>query len=240
MVLDTIFNDVRFLFYAWRELVMPRQVKSHPVTGRWTPNTFPQRIGAFLWSLLGALVIGAFYPILFVGLVFRRQMKAIDGTVGRLGVITIGALVTIGWAAVGFTSLPVGGTVGAAVSGAIGITLFGIGLLAAKFKLRFVSYPAFINTLLFPPVVLSYFVPSLKEVIFPKTSGIVIWLLNNVFEPIGAADLLSSYFTLEGAAYMLFWFSVSLVVGWTLAALVTLASRVRERSAEARRSQLEG
>lgn len=239
MVLRAIRDDVSFLFFAWRGLLMPRQTNPHPVTGRWQPTTVTQRLGAFVWSVLGALVITVLYPLIFVGLLFRRQAQALEYTASRVGWAVVGLFVILAWAAVGVAGFPVGSAVGAGIGVAVGGMLFGIGLLAHKYRLRSISYPAFLNTLLFPPVVVAYFVPAVSQFVFPQTSTLVSWLLTNIFRPVGLASVFSRYFTLEGGAYLAFWFGTAVLLGWALAAIVTLAERVRTKADQAGRNRIQ-
>jgi len=90
------------------------------------------------------------------------------------------------------------------------------------------AYPSAMNAVFLPPVVAALYSPTLASAVFPSSTTLAVWLLENVFTgPVGA--FFETTFDLEGLTYVALWFGIAVPVGWVLGVAVTLADVVRPK-----------
>ncbi|QLG48303.1 hypothetical protein [Natrinema halophilum] len=234
--------DIQRLHGAWMEIVFPRQRgRGHSVMGKWKPETVPQKVSYYGWSVLGLIGLLALYPLTVLGLATRFYAAKLDSTRTRLGIVGVTALallgwglLTVAWGAMSYMEqvdipleavLAVAAASGVAtVSTALAATFSKVGGRAATVIL---AYPFAMTALFLPPVVAALVTPSLHPYVLDPSYDFAVWVLDNVLVLGGANDILRSNFTLEGPAYAGMWLGISIPLGWFLGSIVALANLVR-------------
>ncbi|WP_312908616.1 hypothetical protein [Natronosalvus caseinilyticus] len=234
--------DLARLHGAWMELVFPRQRgRGHSVMGKWKPESLPQKVGYYLWSLVGALGILLVYPFTVIGLATRYYAAKLDSTRTRLGIVGVTAvallgwgLLTIAWGAMSYmeqVDVPLDAVY--AVAAASGVATVSTALAAAcsKFGGRplsvILAYPFAMTALFLPPVVAALVTPSLEPYVLEPSYDLAVWLLDTVFVVGDLNQYLRNNYQLEGAAYAAMWLGFSFPMGWFLGTMVSLANVVR-------------
>ncbi len=237
---EAIRIDLETIHEGWMALAFPKvRTGAHAVLGAWRPRSTPALVAFYVWSAIGALVVGAVYPLAVLGFAVRYYTVRLDRTATRVGMLGVILLSILAWGALtlfaryrfsfeGFLAVGAAGTV-ATVSAALSV-------LFARIDGRFTSvvfaYPFGVTALFLPPVVAALYSPALANVVFPRSDLLAIWLLDNVLDVGGLNVWLRSRFDLVGVAYVGMWFGLAVPVGWILGLLVTLADLVRPTPAE--------
>ncbi|MGA9403186.1 hypothetical protein [Haladaptatus sp.] len=235
--------------------------QSHSVLGKWRPQSTSGKVAYSGWSIVGSFIVALLYPFVLFGFATRYYTSKIDRTaasLGVLGVILLSAVVWGGLAALakyrfsteGFYAVAAAGgvaTVAAALAyltsrygGRITTVLFAYQILKShllKYRVNsrittvLFAYPFGMTAIFLPPVVAALYSPTLSNVIFPNSTNLAVWLLDNVLTYRNIDEVLRARFNLEGLAYVGMWFGIAVPVGWILGFLVTLANLMRPKSA---------
>jgi len=234
-VIAGIRYDLRTLHTHWMGIVFP-QVRDdpHPVTGSWSPETPLQRALYAVWALLGALGLLGLYPLAVLGLATRFYVRRFDRTATRIGVVGVVLLSVVVWGALtalarlrfspeGFLAVGAAGAV-ATVSAVLAV---GFSRVGGRGTSVLFAYPFAVTAVFLPPVVAALYSPTLADAIFPRSTSLAVWLLDNVLTVGGVNTLLRQRFDLIGYAYVGMWAGISVPLGWMLGVLVTLANVVR-------------
>lgn len=234
-LVDAIRIDVARLHATWMEILFPRQLNPSRVLGKWTPDTTGQQISYYGWGLLGLPLVLLGYPLLLLGYTTRFYAKKLDTATARIGILGVVLTSLVAWglltAAAWFRNFSAEGLVAVAAAGGVATIAAVLAVVFSRVGGRFTSvllaYPAAMTALFLPPVVAALYSPALANVIFPESTSIAIWILDNVLTVGGINDVLREQFALEGAAYVLMWFGIAVPLGWLLGAVVALADVVR-------------
>jgi hypothetical protein len=240
-LLEAIRIDLNTIHEGWMVQAFP-QVRSgaHDVLGAWRPSSLPVLVLFYIWSAIGAIVVGAVYPFTVLGFAIRYYAIRLDRTAARIGIVGVVLLSILVWGALsvfaryrfsleGFLAVVAAGGV-ATVSAALSVTFARIG---GRFTTVVFAYPFGMTALFLPPVVAALYSPSLAQVVFPRSDLLAVWLLDNVLD-IGGLNLwLRTRFDLVGLTYVGMWFGLAVPLGWVLGLLVTLADLVRPTRASA-------
>jgi MFS family permease len=241
-IIDGIRLDVRRLHETWMELLFPRQRGAqHSVLGKWKPSTTGDTIKYRVWSAIGVPLVALLYPLMLFGVVVRFYSRRFDSLATRIGLGGTVLLMTVVWGAltaivrfyggfgqVGFVAVLVA-SVTAVVSSALAFVFWAKGGRATTVLL---AYPFGVTAILLPPVVAAFYSDAVGAIVFSRSRQINIYLLNNLFEPLGLKQLLTDTFELQGLAFAAMWFAIAVPVGWLLGLLVTLANLTRPREDE--------
>lgn len=233
-----LFVDLKRFHEHWMALLYPRQVDAEgTVLGKWKPRTRGGRYKYRLWGLVGLVVVALAYPLVLLGTVVRFQSRRVDAGAARLGVLGVVVLSVLAWGALALLArarFPFEGFVAVLASGGVATVSAVLAVLFARIDGRTTTvvfaYPFGVTAVFLPPVVAALYSPTLAEVVFPQSESLAIWILANVFEPVGLREPINANFDLVGYAYVLMWFGLAVPVGWTLGILVTLADVVRPRT----------
>lgn len=237
VLLTAIRVDLRRLHDGWMGLVFPRQrIAPHNVLGRWRPQTLSGRLSYWIWYLIGAPLVLALYPPLLAGFAVRFQAHKLDNMATRIGILGVVLLSLVVWGVlslVAFVRLPIEGFVAVLAAGIVATTSAALAFVLARVGGRgttiALAYPFGVNAIFLPPVVAAFYSPWLAQVIFPGSERLAIWILANLFEPVGLRWVINAYFDLTGVAYAGMWFAIAVPVGWVLGLLVALADLVRPK-----------
>ncbi|MFC6717856.1 hypothetical protein ACFQGT_09465 [Natrialbaceae archaeon GCM10025810] len=234
--------DIERLHGAWMELIFPRQRgRGHSVMGKWKPETLPQSIAYYAWSLLGAIGLLLLYPLTVLGLATRFYAAKLDSTRTRLGIVGVTGiallgwgLLTVAWWAMSFmeqVEIPIDAVLAVAAASAIATISTALAATCAKFGGRAVTvvlaYPFAMTALFLPPVVAALVTPALEPYVLDPSYDLAVWVLDNVLFLGGVNEFLRSNFELEGAAYAAMWLGFSFPLGWFFGIVVALANVVR-------------
>lgn len=232
---EAIRIDLNTIHEGWMVLAFPKvRTGAHAVLGAWRPDTLPSLAAFYLWSLLGAVMVGVVYPFAVLGFAIRYYATKLDRTAARVGMLGVVLLSVVGWGALtvfaryrfsteGFLAVAAAGGV-ATVSAALAIVFARIGGRGTTVVL---AYPFGVTALFLPPVVAALYSPSLGAIVFPRSDLVAVWLLDNVLDVYGLNTYLRTRFDLVGLTYVGMWFGLAIPVGWFLGLLVSLANLVR-------------
>ena len=236
-LVEAIRIDLETIHEHWMVLAFPRvRTGSHAVLGAWRPRSTFARLRFYFWSLIGMLVVGVLYPFAVAGFAIRFYSTKLDRTAARIGIIGVVLLSVVVWGALavfarlqftteGFLAVAAAGVV-ATVSAALAVLFARVDGRATTVVL---AYPFGVTALFLPPVVAALYSPSLANVVFPRSTSLAIWILDNVLAVGGLNTWLRTRFELVGFAYVAMWFGLAVPVGWFLGLLVTLADVVRPK-----------
>lgn len=236
-LLGAIRIDLKRLHETWMELLFPRQLDPSTVLGKWKPDTTVQTVAYRAWAALGVPIVAIGYPLLLLGFVTRFHVRRIDSATTRLGVLGVVVLSLVAWALLtvvaylrqfsydGLVAVIAAGLV-ATVSAALAVVFSRVGGRGTSVAL---AYPAGVTAIFLPPVVAALYSPTLGSVIFPESTNIAIWILDNVLIW-GIGEYLRANFQLEGVAYVGMWFGIAVPLGWFLGGIVALADLIRPKS----------
>ncbi|ODR81955.1 hypothetical protein BG842_25945, partial [Haladaptatus sp. W1] len=216
----------------------PRQrQQSHSVLGKWQPQSTTGKVAYSIWSVVGTVVVALLYPFVLFGFAARYYTSRIDRTaasLGVLGVIVLSVVVWGGLAALASYRFSTEGFYAVAAAGGVATVAAVFSYLTSRYGGRITTvlfaYPSGMTAIFLPPVVAALYSPALSNVIFPNSTNLAVWLLNNVLTYRGIDEILRARFGLEGLAYVGMWFGIAVPVGWVLGFLVTLANLMRPKS----------
>jgi hypothetical protein len=234
--LEAIRVDLVRLHGAWMELLFDRQLEPvHPTLGKWRPETFGEKIGYYAWGVLGALALVVAYPLTVFGFAVRAyagRLRNAAVALGFLGVILVTAVV---WglltAATYLAAFPWDGVLAVAVGGAVATVSAGLAVVFAYVDGRattvLLAYPFAFTAVFLPPVVAAFYSPTLAAMVFPGSTSLATWILDNLLAFWGLAAYLRATFDLIGLGYVAMWIALSFPVGWFLGLVVSAANLVR-------------
>ena len=233
-------TDLQTLHTRWMTVVFDQLAEpSHPVLGGWRPESAGERAAYWAWALLGACVLVVLYPLALFGFATRFYVRRFDRTSTRLGVVGTVLLVVVVWGAltaVARVRFSTEGFVAVAAAGSVAVVATVLALAFSRVGGRVTTvlfaYPLSVTALFLPPVVAALYSPTLADIVFPRSTTLAEWLLDNVLAYRDVATLIRERFDLEGYAYVGMWAGISVPIGWGLGVLVTLANIVRPSDAE--------
>jgi hypothetical protein len=246
---DAIRVDVSRLHATWMEVLFPRQLNPSRVLGRWRPESTGQKVSYYGWAMLGLPLVVLGYPLLLLGFATRFYAKKLDSATTRLGIVGVVGLSVVAWglltAAAWLRNFSFEGLVAVAAAGAVATVAAALAVVFSRIGGRFttvlLAYPSAMTALFLPPVVAALYSPALANVVFPESTSIAIWILDNLLTVGDLNTYLREEFALEGAAYVLMWFGIAVPVGWLLGGVVALADLIRPSNDKKRgRSQSSG
>ncbi|MFB6168677.1 MAG: hypothetical protein ABEJ43_07500 [Haloferacaceae archaeon] len=234
-LLGAIRIDLRRLHASWMELLFPRQLEPSRVLGKWTPETTAQQVGYYGWAALGVPLVAVGYPLLLLGLVVRFNARQLDSATARLGLAGVVVVSLLAWgaltAAAWLRDFSTEGLVAVAAAGVVATVAAAATVLFHRVGGRGTSvvlaYPAGTTALFLPPVVAALYSPVVASVVFPGTTSLAVWLLDNVFALVSLAEPIRAQYTLEGVAYAGMWVGIAVPLGWFLGLVVAIADLVR-------------
>lgn len=233
-IVSGIRADVQELHDYWMAIVFPQLRRTHAVMGRWRPASAGQRAAFYVWGALGALALLVGYPLLVLGFATRFYSRRADSTATRIGLVGVLVLSAVVWGLLTLLArlrFSPEGFLAVAAASAVAVTSAGLAVVFSRVGGRattvLLSYPMAMNAFFLPPVVAALYSPSLAGVVFPESTTLARWLLDNVLVVGNINSYLRARFTLEGAAYVAMWSAIAVPVGWLLGAVVTLADAVR-------------
>ncbi|MCO8244377.1 hypothetical protein [Haladaptatus sp. AB643] len=238
-LIDAIRYDIAQLHTGWMALFFPRQrQQSHSVLGKWRPQSTSGKVAYSGWSIVGSFIVALLYPFVLFGFATRYYTSKIDRTaasLGVLGVILLSAVVWGGLAALAKYRFSTEGFYAVAAAGGVATVAAALAYLTSRYGGRITTvlfaYPFGMTAIFLPPVVAALYSPTLSNVIFPNSTNLAVWLLDNVLTYRNIDEVLRARFNLEGLAYVGMWFGIAVPVGWVLGFLVTLANLMRPKSA---------
>ncbi|MFD1562470.1 hypothetical protein ACFR99_02660 [Haloarchaeobius amylolyticus] len=234
-LVGAIRTDIRRLHGAWMELVFRRQRgRGHSVMGKWKPETLPQKLGYYGWSVLGVIGLLVLYPLTVLGFATRFYAAKLDSTRTRLGIAGVTGIALLIWGtltAIAYIRIPFDAFLAIAAASTVAIVSTTLAAVTSKFGGRALSvllaYPFAMTALFLPPVVAALVTPSLHPYVLDPSYDFAVWVLDNVLFVGGINDYLRSNFSLEGPAYAAMWLGISFPLGWFLGSAVTMANLVR-------------
>lgn len=238
-LIDAVRYDIAQLHTGWMALFFPRQrQQSHSVLGKWRPQSTSGKVAYSGWSIVGSFIVALLYPFVLFGFATRYYTSKIDRTaasLGVLGVILLSAVVWGGLAALAKYRFSTEGFYAVAAAGGVATVTAALAYLTSRYGGRITTvlfaYPFGMTAIFLPPVVAALYSPTLSNVIFPNSTNLAVWLLDNVLTYRNIDEVLRARFNLEGLAYVGMWFGIAVPVGWVLGFLVTLANLMRPKSA---------
>lgn len=229
--------DLRRLHETWMELVYPRQRNAdQTVLGKWKPQTSGSLLLYRLWSALGVPVTALLYPIVLLGYALRFQARRLDTAVTRIGILGVVVLSVVVWGALTALAqfqitMTSGGVIAVLAAGIVATIAAVLAVVTSRMGGRFstvlVSYPLAITAILLPPVVAALYSEAAATVIFPQSTSLAKWLLDNVLTFGGINTYLRQQYDLRGIAYVGMWFGLAVPLGWIVGLTVSLANYVR-------------
>ena len=228
--------DVVRLLTAWREIAFSTDSNRHPVRGRWEPQTVRERLAFWIWSALGAVLIGLAYPFVVAGFWVRYVTRRLNRVATGLGLLTLVAAVGVAWSALtalAWGQLPASGfkavlTASVVATGSAGLA-WGSARAGGRRLTLVAAYPFAVAAIFLPPVTAALFSPTLGEVILPRSTSLAVWLLDNVLAVGNLNTVIRQRFDLSGLAFVAMWSGLAAPIGWVLGLLVVLANAVRPR-----------
>ena len=229
--------DLKRFHEHWMGLIYPRQINAEgTVLGKWRPTTKGGMYRYRLWSIFGALVVALTYPLVLLGTIIRFHVRRIDAGAARLGLLGVILLSVLAWGGLAVFArarFPFEGFVAVVAAGGVATVSAVLAIFFARIDGRtttvLFAYPFAMTAIFLPPVVAALYSPALADLVFPRSESLAIWILGNVFEPLGLREGIHERFDLVGFAYVLMWFGIAVPVGWVLGILVTLADVVRPK-----------
>ncbi len=234
-VVGAVKVDLHRLHGAWMELIFPRQKgRGHSVMGKWKPETVPQKIGYYGWSVIGVLGLLVVYPLTVIGLATRFYAAKLDSTITRIGIFGVTAVAFVLWGALtvlAHIQLPYAAFLAIAAASAVATVSTALAATFSKFGGRITSvifaYPFAMTAIFLPPVVAALVTPSLEPYVLEPSYDLAIVILDGVLHVGGINEYLRANFDLEGVAYVGMWVGISVPIGWFLGFLVALANLAR-------------
>ncbi|WP_416840501.1 hypothetical protein [Haloferax sp. DFSO52] len=227
--------DVRWLHTSWMDIVFARDQSNSVVENR-RPESTGGTVAYYLWAVLGALVLTVVYPLFVLGLATRFYAHRLDRFTAGLGFAGVALFSVVVWglfsAATYISPIAFEGFVAVVVAGVVATISAVVALYFRRLDGRAttvaLAYPLGVTAIFLPPVVASLYSPTLASIVFPSSTSLAIWILNNVLDFAGIAAFIRASFELQGVAYVGMWFALAVPVGWFLGGLVTLVDGVRD------------
>lgn len=222
--------DVRFLHRQWMALAFPvEEVADHAVLA-FRPETVPERAAVGVWSGIGRLVIAVTYLLTVLGLAVRYYARRLDRTATSLGALGVLTLSLVAWGALSamtyLSATPFRGFVAVLTAGSVAtvaaVLALGVSRVAGRRVTVAIGYPLGVTALFLPPVVAALSSPTLASVVFPGSTSLAVWILDNPLAIGGLNTVIRATFELEGLSYVAMWFVLAFPVGWVLGLLVAL------------------
>ena len=239
-VVDAVQFDLKRMHETWMEFVYPRQRATEgTVLGKWQPDGGASLVFYRAWSALGTPIVALIYPFVLFGYFVRFQTRRLNTTALSIGFAGVVGLFVVLWGALALLakfqfsgSLAAGGVTAIAAASVVGILSaalsFGSYRVGGRVTTVLFAYPFAMTAIFLPPVVAGLYSEAVGSVILSSSDSLQDWLLAN--GP-AAVDDVKTYlirnFDLEGFAYVLMWFGISVPLGWLLGLVVTLADFVR-------------
>lgn len=235
-LVEAIRIDLVRLHAAWMEVVFDRQLEPvHPTLGKWRPETTGETVAYYSWGVLGALALFIAYPLAVLGFAVRGyagRLRNAAVAIGFLGVVLLTAVI---WglltAATYLAAFPWNGVLAVAVGGAVATISAGLAVIFAHVDGRATTvvfaYPLAFTAIFLPPVVAAFYSPTLAAMVFPNSTSLATWILDNLLSFWGIAAYLRATFDLIGLGYVAMWLALSFPVGWFLGLVVSVANLVR-------------
>lgn len=236
-LLGAIRIDLRYLHETWMELVYPRQRNvQDTVLGKWKPATPRQKLPYYLWFAVGLPVVALIYPLVLLGYFVRFQVRKINVTATRLGLVGVVALFTLLWGGLTLlvylelsASLEPGAVRALAAASAVAVVAGALAYLfwqvGGRATTVIFAYPFAITAIFLPPVVAALFYQPLGDVIIGEGEDLFRWAFQTGPEAI--TDPLGERFDRQEHDHAIIWFLASFPVGWALGLVVTLADLMR-------------
>jgi hypothetical protein len=237
---DALKFDLVRMHETWMEFIYPRQRSAQgTVLGKWEPDGGASLLLYKLWAALGVPVVGLVYPVVLFGYFVRFQTRRLNTTAVRLGFVGVVGLFAVLWGLLAVLAkfqfsgtLTSGGVTAVAAASGVAIVSSALAFLAYRVGGRITTvlfaYPFAMTAIFLPPVVAGLYSQTVGDVVLSGSDTIQDWLIAN--GP-SAVDEVKTYlienFDLEGIAYVLLWFGISVPLGWVLGCVVTLADVVR-------------
>ncbi|SEA37588.1 hypothetical protein SAMN04488065_2867 [Haloplanus vescus] len=228
--------DLMWLLTAWRQLLFSSESNRHPVRARWSPQTTRERVGFWVWSALGAVLIGVTYPFVVAGFWVRYVTHRLNQVATGLGLLALLAAVGVAWSALtalAWGQLPAAGFKAVLTASVVATGSAGLAWAAARTGGRrvtfVVAYPFAVAAIFLPPVTAALFSPTLGEIILPRSTSLAAWILDNLLVVGNLSTVIRQQFDLSGLAFVAMWSGLAAPIGWLLGLLVTLANAVRPR-----------
>ncbi len=229
-------HDLRTLHRLWMAAAFPKLRQNHSVLGRWKPEAGRQQVLYYTWAILGGLALAVTYPLLLIGLATRFYSRRFDSAGTRLGLAGVLVVTAVVWglltllARVRFSPT---GFVAVAAASLVAVVSAGLSWVFVRVDGRpvtvLLAYPAAMNVVFLPPVVAALYSPALADIIFPNSTSLAIWLLDNVLVIGNLNTFFRETFELEGVAYVAMWFGIAVPLGWFFGIVVTVADLVRPK-----------
>ena len=229
--------DLRWLHTTWMEFAFSRDHRSnHSVVENQRPESTGGAVAYRSWAVLGALFLAVVYPLFVLGLATRFYTHRIDRFTAGLGFAGVAVFSVVVWgaltAATYISPIAFEGFVAVAVAGVVATASAVLALYFRRLDGRaatvVLAYPLGVTAIFLPPVVASLYSPTLASIVFPSSTSLAIWILNNLLDVAGIAGFIRATFELQGLAYVGMWFALAVPVGWFLGGLVTLVDSVRD------------
>jgi len=235
---DAVRFDLRRMHETWMELVYPRQRGADDtVLGKWRPEEGMQAYLYRAWHAVGVPVVGVVYPLVLLGYFVRFQTRRLNLTAVRIGLTGVLALFVVLWGGLSLLArfqfdMATNGVT--AVAAASGVAVVSAGLAFAFWRLDgrvltvLLAYPFAMTAIFLPPVVAALYSQAVGSVVLSGTDSIQQYLLAHGPAAVdGVKQYLVANYDLEGVAYVVLWFGISVPLGWLLGIVVTLADLVR-------------
>lgn len=239
-IVSAIRMDLQYLHETWMSLLFPHQRGGgHPVLGRYRPSSLPKLAFYWLWGIVGIPIVIAVYPFVIIGFTIRFATMTLSRTATRLGLLGVVIVVGIVWgllALFAFFQLEqaeflavFAAAIVATLSAAVAVIGHDIGGRGTTIT---IAYPAGVLAIFLPPIVAAVLWEPLGEVLLPASDQLAAYILDELLFVFDLNEVIREAFDLEGIWFVVMWFSLSLIIGWLLGLLVTLADSVRPRSGD--------
>jgi hypothetical protein len=229
--------DVKRLHETWMEIIYPRQLDAdQTVLGKWQPETQAQQVTYTAWAAIGMPIVAILYPLVVLGYLARFQTRRLDSAVTRIGLLGVVVLSIIVWGGLSALArfqltLSAGGFLAVVAAGVVATVAAALAYVTQDVGGRkttvLIAYPLAMTAIFLPPVVAALYSQTVAAVVFPKSTSLAKWLLDNVLTIGGINTYLRQQYDLRGLAYVGMWFAIAVPVGWLLGSLVSLADYVR-------------
>lgn len=234
-IVAAIQTDLTRLHGAWMEVIFPRQRgRGHSVMGKWRPETPPQKIAYYAWSLIGTLGLLVLYPLTVLGFATRYYAGKLDSTTTRIGIVGVTMLAIVAWGAltaVAHVQLPYESFLAVAAASVVAVVATTLAAVCSTYGGRLVSvifaYPFALTALFLPPVVAALVTPALEPHVLDPSYDFAVWILDTILHVGDLNSWLRANFSLEGPAYAGMWLGISFPLGWFFGSIVALANLVR-------------
>lgn len=229
-------TDLGRLLTGWRSLLFSMESAAHPVRGRWRPETTRERLAFWLWSALGAALIGFTYPFAVAGFWVRYATRRLNQIATGLGFVAIVAVVAVAWGALtalAWGGFPAAGFKAVLTASVVATLSAGLAWVTARTGGRrltlLATSPLVVAAVFLPPVTAALFSPTLGEIILPRSTSLAEWILDNVLFVGNLSTVIRRQFDLSGVAFVAMWSGLAVPIGWGLSLLVVFANAVRPR-----------